>query len=119
MILGLALNPEKMKTAQMELDCVIGREHRPTVQDRQSLPYVHAIVKETLRWHPPLPMDIARSSIKEDQYKGTCHHLYTEYELIIFPGFFIPKNTTLIPNIWYAQMPCVSCLLVLNPRVIY
>ncbi|KAF9468657.1 cytochrome P450, partial [Collybia nuda] len=84
MIMGLALNPEKLKRAQAELDHVVGRERRPIIQDRQSLPYVHAIVKETLRWHPPLPMSIARSSIQDDYYNG----------------YFIPKNTTIIPNIW-------------------
>ncbi|KAF8067793.1 cytochrome P450 [Lyophyllum atratum] len=84
MIMAIATNPDKLKIAQTELDQVIGRSRTPTVRDRDNLPYVHAIVKETLRWHPPLPMDIARSSIQDDHYRG----------------YLIPKNTTVIPNVW-------------------
>jgi len=84
MIMAMAIHRDVLVKAQAELDSVVGRERPPTVDDRDSLPYIHAIVKETLRWHPPLPMDIARASIEDDVYKG----------------YFIPKNTTVIPNIW-------------------
>ncbi|KAH9481980.1 Cytochrome P450 monooxygenase 74 [Psilocybe cubensis] len=84
MIMAMATNPEKLKLAQGELDRIVGPNRKPNIKDRDNLPYIHAIIKETLRWHPPLPMDIARSSIDDDYYRG----------------FFIPKNTTVIPNVW-------------------
>ncbi|KAF8884271.1 cytochrome P450 [Gymnopilus junonius] len=84
MIMAMATNTEKLRIAQAEIDEVVGRSRTPVIQDRESLPYVHAIIKETLRWHPPLPMDIARSSIHDDVYRG----------------YLIPVGTTVIPNVW-------------------
>ncbi|KAG7090687.1 hypothetical protein E1B28_009784 [Marasmius oreades] len=84
MIMALALNPQILRRAQVEIDLVVGRQRDPTLGDQDSLPYIHAIVKETLRWHPPLPMDIARASTADDVYLG----------------YFIPKDTIVIPNIW-------------------
>ncbi|KAJ7056066.1 cytochrome P450 [Mycena amicta] len=84
MIMALALHPKILCAAQAEIDSVVGRERPPTIDDRPALPYILAIVKETLRWHPPLPIDIPRASIEDDFYKG----------------YLIPKNTTVIPNIW-------------------
>ncbi|KAJ7758742.1 cytochrome P450 [Mycena metata] len=84
MIMALALHPQILRTAQTEIDSVVGRQRPPSIEDRHALPYVLAIVKETLRWHPPLPMDIPRASMEDDFYNG----------------YFIPKNTTVIPNIW-------------------
>ena len=48
----MTLHPEVMRRAQAELDAVIGRERIPTLADRPNLPYIEAIVKETLRWRP-------------------------------------------------------------------
>ncbi|KAF7367189.1 O-methylsterigmatocystin oxidoreductase [Mycena sanguinolenta] len=84
MIMALALHPDILRTAQAEIDSVVGRQRLPSIEDRHALPYTLAIVKETLRWHPPLPMDIPRASIQDDFYNG----------------YLIPKNTTVIPNIW-------------------
>jgi hypothetical protein len=101
--MGLALNTDKLQIAQAEIDAITGGLRRPTIEDKDSLPYVHAIVKETLRWHPPLPMDIARASIEDDVYSGMLCLLMVSF---LFPriisGYFIPKNTTVIPNIWFA-----------------
>ncbi|KAJ7056385.1 cytochrome P450 [Mycena amicta] len=84
LIMALALHPEILRTAQAEMDLVVGRQRPPTLEDRPALPYVLAIIEETLRWHPPLPMDIPRASIEDDFYHGCL----------------IPKNTMVIPNIW-------------------
>lgn len=74
MVMALATSLEKLKIAQAELDSVIGPTRAVTLLDRHRLPYIQAIVKETLRWHPPLPMDIARSSIQDDNYRGRPLH---------------------------------------------
>lgn len=52
----MALNPEKLRIAQEEIDRVVGVDRLPTVNDRARLPYVNAIIKETMRWHPALPL---------------------------------------------------------------
>jgi cytochrome P450 len=52
----MAMFPEVQKKAQAELDAVIGRERLPDFNDYDSLPYINAVVKETLRWQPVLPV---------------------------------------------------------------
>ena len=51
----MLLSPDVQKKAQGELDSVIGRDRLPTFEDRPGLPYVDAVCKEVLRWHPVLP----------------------------------------------------------------
>ncbi|KAK6985037.1 cytochrome P450 [Favolaschia claudopus] len=55
-VLGMLLNPEVQKKAQAELDAVLGPGQLPDFVDDDSLPYVSAIVKETLRWRPAVPI---------------------------------------------------------------
>ncbi|OCH86990.1 cytochrome P450 [Obba rivulosa] len=83
-ILAMALNPEKQKLAQQEIDSIIGGDRLPMIQDCHRLPYVRAVVKETMRWQLAVPLGLPRLAAKDDTY-GT---------------FYIPKNTILIPNIW-------------------
>jgi cytochrome P450 len=52
----MAMYPDVQKKAQAELDTVIGRDRLPDLDDLDSLPYINAIVKETLRWQPVVPM---------------------------------------------------------------
>lgn len=54
--LAMAMFPEVQKKAQAELDAVIGCERLPDFNDCDSLPYINAVVKETLRWQPVLPV---------------------------------------------------------------
>jgi cytochrome P450 len=51
-ILGITCFPETLVAAQEELDRVIGTERLPTFEDEEKLPYIRAMVKETLRWRP-------------------------------------------------------------------
>lgn len=44
--------PEVMHTAQVELDRVVGPDRLPDFSDQDNLPYVNAIICETLRWRP-------------------------------------------------------------------
>ena len=52
---AMILNPPVLKTAQEEIDRVIGPDRLPTLADRHSLPYIDAILKETLRWQNVAP----------------------------------------------------------------
>ncbi|KAF9235570.1 cytochrome P450 [Melanogaster broomeanus] len=42
--------------AQAQIDEVVGKDRLPTLNDRASLPYVDAILRETLRFSPPAPL---------------------------------------------------------------
>lgn len=63
----MAMYPDKQKKAQEAIDKVIGRDRIPEVADRDSLPYVGAILKEIFRWRPVLPLselhDVSMSSM--------------------------------------------------------
>ncbi|KAM5376056.1 hypothetical protein ACJA88_007167 [Fusarium oxysporum] len=83
--LAMILYPDVQKKAQEEIDGVIGNERLPDCSDRQSLPYVNAIVNEVLRWHPVAPMGLPHTSTVDD----------------VFEGYFVPKDALIMPNIWY------------------
>jgi len=56
-VLAMVLYPDVQKHAQAEIDSVIGMDRLfPTFEDRASLPYVEAILREVLRWHPIVPL---------------------------------------------------------------
>ena len=55
LILALALYPEVQKKAQAEIDAVVGPNRLPDFHDRPSLPYINAIVKESMRWNVVVP----------------------------------------------------------------
>ncbi|KAG5991738.1 hypothetical protein E4U52_003372 [Claviceps spartinae] len=75
MLFALILYPEVQRRAQQEIDEVVGGDRLPEFQDRDHLPYVNALVKETYRWMPVMPV-------------GTTH--VTEEEMTI-SGYRIPK----------------------------
>lgn len=52
----MAKYPEIQKRAQAELDAVIGPHRLPEFSDRPSLPYVNALIKETMRWQLVVPL---------------------------------------------------------------
>ncbi|KAF1849093.1 O-methylsterigmatocystin oxidoreductase [Cucurbitaria berberidis CBS 394.84] len=83
--LAISIFPEVQKKAQEELDRVIGNSRLPVSADRESLPYIEAVMKETHRWHLVLPMGLPHSSVEED----------------ICRGYRIPKGAILLPNNWH------------------
>ncbi|KAG8836181.1 hypothetical protein FRC17_009524 [Serendipita sp. 399] len=83
-VLAMVLYPDVQTKAQEELDRVIGKERFPIMSDRESLPYVEAVFKEVLRWHPVAPLGVPHRLTKEDEWEG-----YT-----------LPAGSTVIANIW-------------------
>ncbi|KAL5579578.1 hypothetical protein UlMin_012020 [Ulmus minor] len=80
----LLRKPEIVKKATEELDRVIGRDKWVEEKDIINLPYVDAIVKETMRLHPVVPMLVPRFSREDTQ----------------IVGYDIPKGTRVLVNIW-------------------
>ncbi|KAF9516526.1 hypothetical protein BS47DRAFT_1340643 [Hydnum rufescens UP504] len=83
-VLAMTLNPDVQKKAQAELDSVVGPDRLPTWNDRGSLPYIDAILQETLRWNTATPLGVPHAVIQDDIYEGNL----------------IPSGATVISNIW-------------------
>lgn len=83
-ILAMVLYPEVQAKAQAEIDTVVGSARLPDFEDRPSLPYVEAILREMFRWNPVVPLAIPHATSSED----------------MFQGYFIPKGTWVIINVW-------------------
>lgn len=62
--LAMVLYPEVQKKAQAEIDAVVGTDRLPTFADQPHLPYVNAIVSETLRWNAVAPVGMCPISCK-------------------------------------------------------
>ena len=56
LFLAMALHPEVQKKAQAEIDAVVGADRLPDIEDRPSLPYINALIKELLRWNLVTPL---------------------------------------------------------------
>ncbi|PLN82775.1 cytochrome P450 [Aspergillus taichungensis] len=82
--LAMALNPDVQRKAQEEIDRVIGPNKLPSFADRENLPYIDAVVKEVLRWHPVGPIGLPHMTTEDD----------------IYEGYRIPKGSIILPNIW-------------------
>ncbi|KAJ7578131.1 cytochrome P450 [Mycena floridula] len=83
-ILAMTLYPGVVAKAQDQLDRVLGKDRLPTHEDRQSLPYIEAIVREVSRFRPVLPLGAGHVAGEDDLYEG----------------YFIPKGCILWPNVW-------------------
>ncbi|KAJ0288157.1 hypothetical protein COL922a_014307, partial [Colletotrichum nupharicola] len=77
-------NPNCMARAQDEIDLVVGTDRLPTFADVDRLPYVAALIKETLRWHPAAPFGLPHAVLQDDTYEG----------------YHIPGGTTIIASQW-------------------
>ncbi|PKI69527.1 hypothetical protein CRG98_010055, partial [Punica granatum] len=75
--------PEKLVKVQAELELVIGRDNPIKESDVARLPYLQAMVKETYRMHPPLPL-VPRMAGANVQVSG-----YT-----------IPEGAQILVNVW-------------------
>ncbi|KAJ8072918.1 hypothetical protein PM082_016477 [Marasmius tenuissimus] len=83
-ILAMVLHPELQIRAQKEIDSVMGPGRLPDFENRESLPFVKALLAETLRWNPALPLGVSHRALNDDVYEG----------------YWIPAGTTIVPNVW-------------------
>ncbi|KAG8885350.1 hypothetical protein FRB97_001425 [Tulasnella sp. 331] len=82
-MLAMTLYPEVQAKARSELDKVVG-SRLPTGADKDSTPYLNAILLETLRWHPMAPIGVPHRLMRDDSYKGSL----------------IPAGTIVFVNAW-------------------
>nr|BAD23194.1 putative cytochrome P450 [Oryza sativa Japonica Group] len=82
-IVELLQNPQSMQKVKDEFRRVLGTRTEIEESDISQLPYLQAVLKETLRLHPSVPMTY---------YKAEA--------TVEVQGYIIPKGTNIILNIW-------------------
>ncbi|GAA0172316.1 oxygenase [Lithospermum erythrorhizon] len=80
----LLLHPEALKKLREEMDKVTGGERWIQEDDHPNMPYMEAVIKETLRLHPLSPMLAPHVAIEDAKVAG----------------YDIPKGTTILINTW-------------------
>ncbi|GLJ36124.1 hypothetical protein SUGI_0724670 [Cryptomeria japonica] len=80
----LIRNPQKMKRVQEELDDVVGLEPKVEGYDIDRLPYLDAVVKETFRLHPALPLLFPHTAERDCEIEG----------------YMIRKDAQVFVNMW-------------------
>ncbi len=83
MLAILVNHPNIQDSAYKEIVHVIGKR-RPRIEDKLSMPFIQALILETLRYQSVLPLAIP-------------HRAKCDSEL---QGFLIPAGTIVFPNLW-------------------
>ncbi|KAH7905082.1 cytochrome P450 [Hygrophoropsis aurantiaca] len=83
-VLATVLHPEVQERAWLSIQSMIGTTRLPNFDDRASLPYIDALLRETLRWYPIIPIGIPHATYTED----------------IYNGYYIPQGAMILPNVW-------------------
>lgn len=83
-LVELLRHKDALTKAQAELNDVVGETRKVEETDIDNLPYLNAVIKETLRLHPPIPFLVPRTNVEDTK----------------FMGYDIPKNTQVLVNAW-------------------
>jgi cytochrome P450 len=54
--MAMLLYPDVQARARAEINSVVKHDQMPSIDDRPSLPYLDAVLREVLRWYPPIPL---------------------------------------------------------------
>lgn len=104
----MVLHPDIFREAQDSVDRVC-KERLPDFTDYDSLPYVHAIVKECLRWNPVVALSeyvlhvmcnrfiVTLWRFDADNYLDLVHRCTTDD---IYREYFIPEGSIVVANLW-------------------
>ena len=86
----MALYPDVQRKAQAQLDSVVGPERLPEYEDLDNMPYVRAVMLETLRWMPVSPFGIPHALTEDDEYDG-YHIPGGSIVLAVSTGYYLTR----------------------------
>ena len=81
----LLTHPHVAKKIQEEIDQRVGSSRMPNDSDKEHMHYTMATIYEVLRYTSPAGLSIPHRASKDQN----------------FEGYFVPKDSVLIPNHWY------------------
>ncbi|ODN05582.1 Methyl farnesoate epoxidase [Orchesella cincta] len=82
--LYLAVDPKIQDKVQEEIDEIIGKTRLPTLEDRPKMPYCEATMAEVLRKSSFVPLGLMHTALENTEFKG----------------YFLPKRTVLLFNLY-------------------
>ncbi|XP_072994687.1 cytochrome P450 71A1-like [Typha latifolia] len=80
----LLKNPQEMKRVQEEVREIVGLDAKVREHLLDEMKYLKAVIKETLRLHPPAPLLVTRESIEDTKLQG----------------YDVPAKTRVLINAW-------------------
>ncbi|KAG2056804.1 cytochrome P450 [Suillus hirtellus] len=83
-LLAMVLYPDVQARARTEIDQAVKHDKMPCLDDRASMPYLDAILREVLRWYPIAPLGVPHATSNDD----------------VYDGYFIPKGAMVMVNQW-------------------
>ncbi|XP_022134640.1 cytochrome P450 71A24-like [Momordica charantia] len=89
----LLRHPEAMKKLQSEVKEVAGEKEYVSEDDLEKMHYLKAVIKETLRLHPPIPLLVPRECIQDVKLKG--YHI-KRGTLVMINAWAIGRD----PQVW-------------------
>ncbi|KAL0428979.1 UNVERIFIED_CONTAM: cytochrome [Sesamum radiatum] len=88
----LMRQPDKMSRVRDEIKSIIGEKGKVEESDISRLPYLQAVVKETLRLHPAAPFLVPHKAVSD----GEIH------------GYMVPKDSLILVHVWASgRDPCM------------
>ncbi|XP_054796740.1 licodione synthase-like [Prosopis cineraria] len=82
-LVELINHPDLLKKARQEIDDVVGNQRLVEESDGPKLPFIQAVIKETFRLHPPVPLVVRRCTSESK-----------------IEDYVIPEDTVLMVNVW-------------------
>ena len=87
-IIYMSLNQDIQSRCRAEIDAAIGRDEIPRMQHRPQLSFTEACIMETQRLADVVPLGIPHAATED----------------VSFRGYFIPKSTMILPNLYSVHM---------------
>ncbi|KAF9233009.1 cytochrome P450 [Melanogaster broomeanus] len=92
--LAMVLYPEAQRRAQAEIDAVVGNNRLPMLEDRCSMPFLEATLREALHWHPVAPLSEVMRGPPAREANSFMVTIYPKVHLSVL-GSIMSSNSSL------------------------